>query len=368
MPPNNAPQPQIPKTPSKPKNPRDVELDNKIAVLCSTWPLGLRPKEDHSPSKNKDDNHDRCLFLIKWCFHQEVLDDVVKTFERRAEALYRGWVNKPRADRGVVPQITKFVSKPISDKEVELLLTCLIEIMKEHRDKYQPPTTPRPRKLEDRFPGTDPIAFPLNPLVGTDSKRPRDESFADVVSTKKVRAMADKSRRMAPPPKEQHPVPPTASPLTTNTNPPPFLRHNSSLNALSANTSFASNTSSVFSKPSFEVPTMPNTQDTEFDEELPLQKTQENGPAFTTLQEDKYKSSDYGTSSSFERNILNTSFDGDIGLSKGFGSHVSEELSHDLRGIGIEEPLCSQKDEVFEPQEIDFLAKLEAVFREFIYQ
>jgi hypothetical protein len=309
-------------------------LNTRIHLLCKEWDLGLEPKSDWSPRKGRDTLQDECLFGIKFLYHKERLNPALERFRHDAMILYKGWVHKPRADRGVVPESTRGKPKPVTDKERAQLLKCLAGILKEDREGWmeengispsKAPTTPS--RFDD-----NPIPFPLSPKTDSDSKRPRGEEELPPNFKKLRKPDLSKPFDSMPPPERSRSFRPTQA-------------------SRSANTSFASNASSVFSHGG---PSFPNTQETAPDD-LPSFHTQ----AFTTPQADK-KSSDYA-SSSFEARVADVP-EGEVILvdhqeegpisQSDTDIHISDELSQDLLTFGG----------IYDSDEQELMTQLESVF------
>jgi hypothetical protein len=317
-----------PGTPQKRADTSDETLNTRIHLLCKEWDLGLEPKTDWSPKKSKDTVQDECLFGIRFLHHKGRLNPALERFRHKAMILYKGWIHKPRAERGVVPESTRDKPKPVTSDERIQLLRCLAGVLKEYREEWMKENGISPSKdpaRASRF-NDSPVPFPLI-KADSDSKRPREEaSSGPPPNFKKPRSFDS-----MPPPDRGRSMKPTQA-------------------SRSANTSFTSDASSIFSHP----PMFSNTQETAPDDDgRPSFYTQ----AFTTLQADR-KSSDYA-SSSFEARLADVP-ESEVILADDEGPfnqsdvdvHVSEELSQDLLTFGG----------IYDPDEQELMNQLESVF------
>jgi len=319
-----APDFRPPATPTKRPGPStsDDELKMWIQAFSLNFHLGLEPPKDYSPRKS-DRIEDRCLARIRFLFHKGALKPAVLEFRAQSEILYKGWVHKPKADRGLLPEKTRSGPQPISERERDQLLECLEGILKVKADECKEALSKSPKSVREATSGQErssgfndqPIQFGLTPTP-KEAKRPRDEAFPDVTA-KRLR-IPDLPPQMGPPdrgrPRQQGPTTRSA---------------NASFN------SFVSDAPSIFSRPSFGNSYLVSTQETVPDHnESNFQSAQETREQFIIPQPDKSKSSDYA-SSSFEarvgdvpeENILNESFEVRQRSPTG---HVNEELSQDL--------------------------------------
>ena len=306
----------------------------RLELLCREWDLGLEPKIDYSPSKSGKTLQDVCVSGIRFLHHKQKINDSLERFRAEATILYNGWVYKPKAERGLVPESTRDKPRPVTSGEREQLLKCLAKILKEDRENWMKENgKPLPRTVNDK-----PVPFPLSPRASnSDPKRARpNEVFSDLPNLKKPRK-------------------PTPQSKSFDIMPPPDRGRSMIQASRSANTSFASNTSSVFSR---DPSTFPNTQETVPDDE-PSLRTQEIRESFTTPQD--RKSSDYA-SSSFEARVADVPECDFINAEEVKALHqadiyVSEEFSQEFLDFGISNGESGQSDEE------EFLKKLQEVFR-----
>ncbi|KAH7360168.1 RNA dependent RNA polymerase-domain-containing protein [Rhexocercosporidium sp. MPI-PUGE-AT-0058] len=327
----NAPEP--PGTPTRREAATDDQtFATRLEWFCNEWDLGL------DINKNTRDIHGehtidcKCVVLLSFCHHKLLFDRVRKEFDKEARPLYQGWVDKPKAERGTIPPVTRRQKRPVNETEREILLQCLYRILREYRVAWHKTNGGTPESIKQRIRESSfdvvPVATPsiLNPSPRVNSeKRPREEAFADIPLTKKTRVPDLPPHRslsdMAPPrgrPLRQDPPAPGSTARKADTS---FNR--------SANTSFTESEASeaVFSDTgnnSFWA-----TQETIPDE---LPETRE---AFTALQDDKYISSNY-ESSSFEARVGDVPEDEILEpIRLRTASPVEEELSQDLHDFGI---------------------------------
>lgn len=320
----------------------NASLKTKVDRLCACWPLALQLSDNYSPAKNKGTLEEECLFLMGWCHHKKVLDTALEKFHRRAEVLYSGWVNKPEAERGVIPQATKQMPRPVSDDERKELLDCLIHVFRKQKEAYPDyRQTPRSSTPTTNYFDTKSIPFPLAPRIGMEKKRAREEESLDTPAKKpqgRAESMFSDMQPLRGRNARQEPE-----------------------SSRSANTSFAS---TVFSHPSFDAPMRTSTQETApDDDELPLLKTQENVPASIAIQKEWNKSSDYGPSSSYER-AFNDSFGDDSGMHDQTDGEDDEQLRIDQQLSQTIGERNLEEQSLTDPNECKFRARLENIFRE----
>lgn len=257
-----------------------------IRRLNLEWDLGLQ-SFDGSPQKGSFNGSEapievKCAAKIRFLSWKASVDPVWNKFEKAATALYMGWVNKARAERGVLPESTH-KRHPISPGEQAQLLDLLLEIASRECNKvgHQPtpesilrraregsPSATRTKSQYQEIIDDTPIKSSL-PRPASDTKRQRDELFPDApsASAKKIR------------------------PLLTE----------KSTNANTSFTTIASTNNSIFLS-SGSNPELGNTQDTAPDDNpsplKPQTATQPfSGKNFEVPQSDKPKSSEYGSSS-----------------------------------------------------------------------
>lgn len=115
---------------------------------------------------------------IVYLCQKEINDTSLHEFSTEAQVLYKGWVSKPKAERGVVPQRSRTNTRPVSLVERAHLLLALTKITSSAMDK---------KLLEEREkvklnPRTsfDDAPVPLDLLVSkpstTSSKRHSDDA------------------------------------------------------------------------------------------------------------------------------------------------------------------------------------------------
>jgi len=342
-----------PSTPSK-KDAPDL-FDTKLSFLNSEWDLGITPKDNYSPSKTGGSLSGQCVQRIRFLHHKKALDPALRRFREQALVLYTGWVNKPKGERGVVPAATRNKPKPVTERERVQLLRLLLGILKEDMEKWMSEHSPSPstrfsssQNVDDR-----PVKISLTPKQDSDPKRPRtEETFPDApVIFKKPR-------------KPEAPQPQLQPPLSTSKVSDSFVSVSKAARSFasgsmappdtrpSANTSFASDASSIFSRrPSFNSSWQPSTQETvpEDEDEL-VPHTEAVRESFMNPQPDKASSTDYGTSS-FEERMANVTEE-ELGIRaespEAAGDPVEgEELSQDLSGMvfGINDTLLDSEKE-----------------------
>lgn len=295
----------------------NMELKAYYESLNSKWDLRLLQSSVESPmsrqsrSKSEEDKliH-RIMFYTKYLFFKEKpeLIDALESFKRQALGLYSGWVHKPRADRGVVPEKTRHRPRPITSDERTELRKCLMEILEiKYQSCQSVPATPSFHRLQQLTssnvnmsvrstqkiqPDDSPVPFVFSSARKLDGKHLL-ESFSDInVSTKKAKVPETKSssRRSLSklPPPQWH----ITRPQSTKTDQVKTVSLKGDGNT-NADTSFATNVSSMFSQ-SYNN-TLVNTQVTDPEPE-PVTKLRAD-PYLLDDQGPKTQSSDYFGSS-----------------------------------------------------------------------
>ncbi|CZR63638.1 related to RNA-dependent RNA polymerase (involved in quelling) [Phialocephala subalpina] len=357
------------------KNTKDT-IKSIVQSLCYRWAFDLKIPEQESPSSRENSTlEQQCVIMIIGIGWKDkpALIDVAEQFENEAYAKWRGWVNKPKAERGTVPEKTRHRPCPVSDEERGQLLDCLHQRLSAAWEPIKKQKTPKRFIPENTNINDSPIHFSLTPnkegpsghisypkMKGSfasssaESKRARDDTLQDATPVKKPRS--DDILR----PKSTN---------STNNMPPPDLsfgrgrpipREEKGGLPKSANTSFAStaNVSSVFSQGLNSFPT--STQETVPDDEPRLPR-QSLSSAFTTRQPDHIQSSSEFASSSFERRMAECQEEV-LNLSPGNAIPSedipeAEELSQDLNGYTIDDD-----DALLSPAEKQLKVSLDNVF------
>ena len=253
-----------------------------VQNLNFTWDLDLPiPKKDDSPNNRKETPREDCVNLIRFLTFKNEIDGILTDFNHQAEILYSGWVCKPKADRGVVPEKTRQRLHPVTDGErlqlqkyfIHKAAQRRIEIMSEEQKS---PLSARP-KIRQRL-DDSPITSKLPATKPGSKKRAAEDGDPFKVPAiplqdgNKRRSMSSRSSsngaRSRPPSSEQGKAIASATPK----NIPTAQHQKSSVNPelLSRNTSFASVASSVFdsflvdanaSMPSLSQTTVPDEED-----------------------------------------------------------------------------------------------------------
>jgi hypothetical protein len=353
-----------PSTPSKKVQP-DL-FDTKLDMLSREWDLGFMLKDDYSPSKTGRSLSGQCVQKIRFLHHKKAFDPALLRFREQATIWYNGWVHKPKVERGVVPEATRNKPRPVTQDERVQLLRLLLKILKEDMDKWMlenSPSTPRFASSQDV--DDSPLKPPVfGPKQNSDPKRVRteEEAFSSVpVTFKKPR------KPEVPQPFETSSKAPQVAPqlFATGSMAPPDTRP-------SANTSFTSNASSIFSRrPSYNSSWQPGTQETVPEDEL-VPHTQAVRESFTNPQPDKASSTDYGTSS-FEERMAEVTEEA-LGIQAASPEQAGEDsegegLSQDLLSIAFANDSLLDSEKEFQDSLLDsekgFLASLRQVFCEF---
>ena len=311
-----------PLTPRKTKKIEDINLKIKMVVekLSYHWCLCLEPPpEADSPLKRSEKPQtieQEVVFKIKVLCFKELIDPLIQQFETEAKVMYSGWVHKPKAERGVVPERTRHSRISVTEKERANLLQYLLNILTE---AYNATMTPKKQQLATGNPNTSigaqqrprlddsAIPFSVSKSIG-ESKRPR-EYFNEDTIFKKPRLP------------EQ-----TGVSFSRRESWQPSARV-----SRSAQTSFASEASSVFSDPKSNIS----------NKSLPDLFTQETFPTQSSAPEE------LGYDTRLYRNQMNTSFEEKTQSSEYEGGSSFDaalaELESKLVGIGQQDPVIDEE-------------------------
>lgn len=354
----------VPLTPRKAKEIEEINLKIKMTVekLSYRWGLCLDPPKDcDSPRKRSEEPRtieQEIVFKVKALCFRKAIDPLVKRFEDEAEVLYSGWVHKPKAERGVVPERTRHSRVAVTEKERAYLLSCLRNILTEQYNATMTPKkqhlaagdanasvgNPSRRRLDDR-----PIPFPVSKI---DSKRSRGQINNDDITFKKPR------------------LPQQAGASISRTDSLPGLSMQVPEGGTrSATTSFASDASSIFS----------NAQFNNSNRSLPEVSTQETIPSQPMLDNkdigvdmqyrdppdtsfgSETQSSEYEGGSSFDAALLEADAD-HVDVSQSDPA-IDDELSQDRL-----EQVVIADDEVNELGEEELKERLRGIFRKSLTQ
>jgi hypothetical protein len=330
-----------PRTPKKRIEPtkHDELINVEIQNLSHAWDLRLPvPTPGDSPSKRRalgPSLEQKCVARIKYLYYDGGVRPSIQRFHAEADILYQGWVHKPKAERGVVPEATRHGRKPVTDLERAQLLACLEQILDE--DFQKAPRSPASRRSAAigslRAATLDDSAIP-SPLPKPNArlKRTSDERFDDLETS---------SKKMKQP--EAVPKINTLRQASANAMPPPArgrhkLQDSRPSRSASASTSFASNASSIFSASYHGNSMFTNTQETvpDDEDESEIQTQPNTRPSSPIPVAENFQSSEYEGGSSFEQRVKE-SMDAN-GLILGVeiaNSHVDEVLSQDLKEVAI---------------------------------
>jgi len=108
-------------------------LVEKIESLNDTWGLHLpifAPND--SPMKRQQRAHsleEQCVHRITFLYFTRRLQPCIDDFEREADRLYKGWVYKPQAAKGVIPESTRNKKPRLNDSKKREILECLFAIV-----------------------------------------------------------------------------------------------------------------------------------------------------------------------------------------------------------------------------------------------
>jgi hypothetical protein len=177
---------------SAPQNPSGEEAKLRsawiVARLNRIWGFSLEiPAEKDSPirrSEQRPSIQQEIVHKIIALSFKNAIDPLIKRFDAEAEDLYSGWVNKPKAERGVVPEKSRHAAKQTTEKEKVVLVQCLLEILTEQYELLKTPRSKGP--LVAGNPNTNlqrldvndtaiPLQFPSK--ARGESKRLRDQQI-----------------------------------------------------------------------------------------------------------------------------------------------------------------------------------------------
>jgi hypothetical protein len=339
------------RAPGTPSQGRDAIFNTRLSLLNDEWDLRLKPKQDwsNSPDKERGTQEDilvhKCLGNLNFCFHKKLLDAALNAFRLEATRLYSAWVKKPRAETGFIPEATRKIPRPVSDKERLELVKCLNDILQAEKNSWlASDASPLVKKQAISNFNDQAVPFALSPQPGMD-KRFREEPFPDLTSSaKKAKKSEGQATRSF-----ENMLPPNRAERGGS------FRQETPLSK-SASTSFAaSKAPSIFSEPSFGASNMTSTQETIPNDDLP--EARHDRTAFTTLQHSRNQSSDYG-SSIFE-GIIGDVSEGELIQYPALPNDEVEGFSQNLKDIGIQESM------ILNPVEAGLWERLKGIFREF---
>lgn len=235
----------------------DIQISAAISMLCKQWDLRLPGVGVSSPTERARTNEAKCVFYIRRLQYGGLLHSVKAKFEKEANTLYRGWVDKPKAERGYLPPVTRDRVRPVNESERTLLLQLAVKIFGEHC-----PPTPSRAGSSRRAEGLDDTPI-TSSLPKSTKKRVSGDHFEDVSSNgKKQKApqLRDLSRERSimPPPSQGRATPVHGRVLD------PDISFTSTVSNISTFTlpslQHFDNTQLTIPDDNSEVPTQPNTR------------------------------------------------------------------------------------------------------------
>ncbi|QSZ37354.1 hypothetical protein DSL72_009452 [Monilinia vaccinii-corymbosi] len=319
--------PKTPKTPSlvdKAKNEAAAQSNKEINAIYNSltwqWDLRLPSTTFESPSdrrsKSKSEESDLACEIvgrIRYLYYKAHVNlfAALDKFDQEATHMYVRWVQKPNADREVIPETTEKRPHPVTPSERIELLKRLQIILCELFNNTQSLQRSVPSKANSPVLSAQktqiddsPVAFPLSSAQKHDGKR-RFEPFTDInIGAKKAkgpeaRASGRENFYRFPPPQWNVSRPQKTTTKTDQVNLMP-LKGDMNVNM---NTSFETNVPDVFSQ-SFSS-TLLNTQSTDPESEPKSEPEPEPKPELTiklcsdhlSLDDDvpKTQSSDFGS-------------------------------------------------------------------------
>lgn len=181
------------------------ELDAIYHTLARQWDLELprmngfeSPRSQQARLKSEDGQLAlKITQNLNFLFYKTKTElyAALDNFYGQATHLYSGWIYKPNADRGVIPEKTRERLHPITQNERKELLKCLRTILSKEVEVYrsQCPTPSSGRLQRSSLsktivqPDDSPVPFPYSSAQKHDSKRPL-ETFPDIdVNSKKAK-------------------------------------------------------------------------------------------------------------------------------------------------------------------------------------
>jgi hypothetical protein len=90
---------------------------------------------------------DQCIEKIRFLHFKKAFDPALLRFREQATILYSGWVRKPKAERGVVPETTRNKPRPVTERERVQRLRLLLGVLKEDLSKWMTENTPSPARF-----------------------------------------------------------------------------------------------------------------------------------------------------------------------------------------------------------------------------
>ncbi|KAJ8068979.1 hypothetical protein OCU04_002659 [Sclerotinia nivalis] len=261
------------------------EIKGIYDSLNGRWGLGLLQRGLESPASRQTRRKsleeqlvDEIMFKIRYLYHKNLV----------------GWVYKPKADRGVVPEKTRQRPHPTTPDERMELLKCLAAILNTEYESISLKANASVRSIRNTQPDDSPVAFPLKSAQKLDGKRPL-EPFPDInTSTKKTKVPETKSSGREslskPPPLHWN----VSRPQNTKTDLSKMVPLKGDATT-KVDTSFTTDVSGVFSQGYSS--TLVNTQSTapDPDPELVMKKLRTD-PLTLDEQGPKTQSSDFGSS------------------------------------------------------------------------
>jgi hypothetical protein len=95
--------------------------------------LGIRPKTNYSAEKRERSLSYQCIEKIRFLHFKKAFDPALLRFREQATILYSGWVRKPKAERGVVPEATRNKPRQVTERErVQRLRLLLLGVEGRH--------------------------------------------------------------------------------------------------------------------------------------------------------------------------------------------------------------------------------------------
>jgi hypothetical protein len=385
--------PEMSRKPGISRDPAEVKRKVHWAIkhLCDEWDLQLKPfPEGESPQKRPQTLQRKAVDQISLICWKGKIEDLIESFDKQAHELYIGWVPKPKADHGIIPPRTHHKRKDVTDQQRNLLLQCLLEVLREVSAK-----TPRSSRHSQIIDDSPVSKFKLQ-VIAKDAKR-RGEPFESLNSQfKKPRVP------------ERFEIQPVSSPTITeniivNRNNTDLLSNGKMMNTASsvndkgsslwaststvnsnsfasynatrsAQTSFSdtSFTKSIFSlgdlNESRESLAINLTQDTSYSQDTVANDDEESGiqskEPVTERQREQQKGSDFG--SSFDPDALDIQIDGN-GPSK---NDISvEKMSQELQECGLDmekDPIKETTTDNLDTSKVHD-RRLRGIFRELIF-
>ena len=129
-----------PHTPSKTEE-KNREITYYISKLSHEWDLDLRiPQKTDSPktiAPQLSDTEREVINEVRYLTFKGLIETVFHEFEVIGQDLYNGWVEKPNAQRGKLPECTIRRPRRVTPYERQQLMDCFVTISRERSERLK---------------------------------------------------------------------------------------------------------------------------------------------------------------------------------------------------------------------------------------